>query len=65
MSSPQRPRPEWWTPGMPESEARIWEAAQRAADSAPELGPADDVTLRLRPILGGCLAARVEERGAA
>lgn len=59
------PRPEWWTPGMPESEARIWEAAERAADSAPEISPADDVYLRIRQLVGGCLATPVEERGAA
>lgn len=60
------PRPAWWTPGMSDADTQLWEAAQRAADSAPELSPADDVYLALRPILGGCLAPHTrEERGAA
>jgi hypothetical protein len=50
---------------MPEAEVRIWEAAERAAASAPEVGPGDDVTLRIRQLMGGCLATPVEERGAA
>lgn len=58
-------RPEWRTPGMPEAEVRIWAAAERAADSAPELSPADDVYLRLRQLMGGCLAPARDEREAA
>jgi hypothetical protein len=64
MTAPQRP--EWRTPGMTDAETRIWEAAERSAADAPELTPADDVYLALRPILGGCLAPHTrEERGAA
>lgn len=58
-------RPQWWAPGMPEAESRMWEAAQRAADAAPEIRPGDDVHLQLRPLLGGWLSAPAEERGAA
>lgn len=58
-------RPVWWTPGMSDADARIWAAAQRAADSAPDLTPGDDVYLRLRQLMGGCLAPARDEREAA
>ena len=59
-------RPEWQTPDMPESERQVWEAAQRTADAAPELSPADDVYLALRPLLSGWLTpAAGEDRDAA
>lgn len=51
---------------MPEAESRMWEAAQRAADAAPEIRPGDDVHMQVRQLLGGRLAAPArEERGAA
>lgn len=66
MSAPESaPRPVWWTPGMSEADAQLWEAAERAAASAPELTPADDVYLRLRQLMGGCLAPARDERKAA
>ena len=59
-------RPEWWEPGMSEAEIQIWESAEREAARAPALTPADDVYLRMRQLMGGCLAAPArEERGAA
>ncbi|TYK45226.1 hypothetical protein [Actinomadura decatromicini] len=66
MTAPRESRP-WWTPGMPAGEVAIWEAAERAAESAPTLGPGDDVYQQIRQSMGGCLApsARREERGAA
>ena len=65
MTAPNDPRPGWWTPGMPEAEVRIWEAAERAAASAPRLVPGDDVHMALRPLLRGFLTTGREERGAA
>ena len=60
------PRPEWHEPGMSARDIAIWEAAQRAANAAPELTPADDVYLELRPLIGGALTQPArEERGAA
>lgn len=58
--------PEWWTPGMTDADAQVWEAAQRSADSAPTLRPGDDVYEAARPVLGGWLTKPArEERGAA
>jgi hypothetical protein len=50
---------------MPETEVRIWEAAERAAESAPTLSPADDVFMALRPLLSDWLTTPHEERDAA
>ncbi len=50
---------------MTDADTQIWEAAERAAASAPELTPADDVYLRLRQLMGGCLAPAREQRDAA
>lgn len=66
MASPNKSRPAWWRPGMPESETRVSEAAQRAADSAPDIRPGDEVHLSLRPLLNGWLTTPAcEDRDAA
>ncbi|OLT21662.1 hypothetical protein BJF79_15460 [Actinomadura sp. CNU-125] len=61
MSGGQAKRPAWWRPGMTDAEARIWEAAERAADSAPEIRRGDDVHLKLRPLLAGWLTTPPQE----
>lgn len=63
MSRPEKPA--WWRPGMTAAEARIWEAAERAAESAPEIRRGDDVYLQLRPLLAGWLTVPQETRDAA
>lgn len=55
MSTPNGDKPTWWKPGMTDAEAADWEAAQRAADSAPEIQRGDDVWMDLRPLVAGWL----------
>lgn len=62
MTAPERPA--WWRPGMSPGEEAMWEAAQRAADAAPEITPGSDVALELQQAFGD-LPARVRERRAA
>lgn len=57
-------KPIWWRPGMTPEETRRWEAAQRAADAAPEIPPGSDIALRLQEAFAG-FPARVRERRAA
>jgi hypothetical protein len=59
-------RPERLKSALLDRDAEVWAAAQRAADSAPELRPGDAVFEDLRPLLAGELAKPArEERGAA
>ncbi|GAA3958519.1 hypothetical protein GCM10023085_46160 [Actinomadura viridis] len=44
-------KPAWWRPGMPDSEVRMWEAAERAAAEAPVIEQGSDTWLRLKPLL--------------
>lgn len=61
MSGLPADRPAWWRPGMTDAEVSVWEAAERAAGSAPEIGRGDDVYLELRPLLAGWLTTPPRE----
>lgn len=49
MSAPSGPPP-WYQPGMSEAEIRVWEAAERAADAAPEIQRGDDIALQIQAL---------------
>jgi hypothetical protein len=55
VSSGSGERPTWRRDGMTDAEIAAWEAAERAVADAPPIRPGDDVYLRLRTLLGGCL----------
>lgn len=65
MTTPHRPRA-WEHLVESPADRAVWEAAERAAASAPEIKPGDDAYLRLRPLLQKWLNQPSEqERGAA
>lgn len=55
MSTPNGSKPDWWRDGMTPAEAAVWEAASRAADSAPAIERGDEVWMELRPLDAGWL----------
>lgn len=56
--------PAWWRPGMTAQEAAMWEAAQRAANEAPEIAPDSDLGRQIRALFEG-FPGRVRARRAA
>jgi hypothetical protein len=65
VSTPNGEKPDWSRDGMTPAEAAVWEAAQRAADSAPEIRRGDEVWMDLRPLVAGWLKpAAVGDRAA-